>query len=44
MIAPPFPLERWANRAPRVRWPLILLLIAVLIGLAGGVAGPELLP
>lgn len=35
----PFPLERWASRSPRTRWPLVLLLIVALIGLAGGVAG-----
>ena len=39
MIAPPFPLERWAQRSPRTRWPLVLLLIVALIGLAGGVTG-----
>lgn len=32
-----FPLERWAARSPALRWPLILLLILVLIGLAGGI-------
>ena len=32
-----FPLERWAARSPAVRWPLVLLLILVLIGLAGGI-------
>lgn len=31
------PLEAWASRSPRVRWPLVLALIVVLIGLAGGV-------
>lgn len=33
------PLERWAARSPRTRWPLVLLLIVALIGLAGGVTG-----
>lgn len=32
------PLEAWASRSPRVRWPIILALIVVLIGLAGGIA------
>ena len=32
-----FPLETWAERSPRTRWPLVLLLILALIGLAGGV-------
>lgn len=36
--APLFPLERWAARSPRVRWPLVLLLVVLLIGLAGGAA------
>lgn len=35
----PMPLERWAQRSPRTRWPLVLLLILALIGLAGGIAG-----
>ena len=35
----PFPLEAWAERSPRTRWPLVLLLIVALIGLAGGVTG-----
>lgn len=35
---PPMPLEHWAERNPRVRWPLVLLLLLLLIGLAGGVA------
>jgi hypothetical protein len=33
------PLEAWAQRHPRTRWPLVLLLVVLLIGLAGGVAG-----
>lgn len=37
-MTPPFPLERWAARNPRTRWPLVLLLIVLLIGLAGGAA------
>lgn len=37
--APPFPLERWAERAPRTRWPLVLLALALLWGVAGGLAG-----
>lgn len=32
------PLESWASRSPRVRWPLVLALIILLIGLAGGIA------
>ena len=36
---PPLPLEAWAQRSPRLRWPLVLLLIVVLIGLAGGITG-----
>lgn len=35
----PLPLEAWAQRSPRARWPLVLLLIVALIGLAGGVTG-----
>lgn len=35
----PLPLERWADRSPRIRWPLVLLAIVLLIGLAGGVTG-----
>lgn len=31
-----FPLERWAARSPRVRWPLVLVALLVLFGLAGG--------
>lgn len=31
------PLEAWAAHSPRTRWPLVLLLIVLLIGLAGGV-------
>ena len=31
-----FALERWAERSPRVRFPLLLLAILVLVGLAGG--------
>lgn len=34
----PMPLERWAERNPRLRWPLVMLLIVLLVGLAGGVA------
>lgn len=30
------PLETWAQRHPRTRWPLVLLAIVLLIGLAGG--------
>lgn len=30
------PLERWAARAPATRWPLLLALLIVLVGLAGG--------
>ena len=33
------PLEAWAHRHPRTRWPLVLLLIVALIGLAGGATG-----
>lgn len=36
MIEPPFPLERWCNRKPR-RWYLVLALIFVLWGIAGGI-------
>ena len=39
MNASPFPIERWAERSPRTRWPLVLLLIVALIGLAGGITG-----
>lgn len=35
----PMPLEAWAARAPRTRWPIVLLVILLLIGLAGGIAG-----
>ena len=35
----PLPIERWAQRSPRTRWPLVLLLIVALIGLAGGITG-----
>jgi len=31
----PSPLERWCARSPRVRWPLVFLLIVFLWGLAG---------
>ena len=34
------PLERWAERNPRLRWPLMLVALFVLWGLAGGVASP----
>lgn len=37
MITLPLPLEAWAQRSPRTRWPLVLLLIVLLIGLAGGI-------
>lgn len=30
-----WPLARWADRSPLTRWPLILLLIFVLYGIAG---------
>lgn len=36
---PAMPLERWAQRSPRLRWSLVLLLLLTLIGLAGGIAG-----
>jgi hypothetical protein len=32
------PLERWAARAPRVRWPMVLVLLFALWGVAGFVA------
>lgn len=32
----PLPIEAWASRSPLTRWPLVLLLIVALIGLAGG--------
>ena len=32
----PLPIEAWAQRSPRTRWPVVLLLIVALIGLAGG--------
>jgi len=32
----PLPLEAWADRSPGFRWFLVLVLIFVLIGLAGG--------
>ena len=35
-----FAIERWAQRAPATRWPLVLLLVLLVWGLAGGVAGP----
>lgn len=31
------PVETWAQRHPRTRWPLVLLAIVLLIGLAGGI-------
>ena len=34
-----FALERWAERSPRVRYPLLLLAILLLVGLAGGLQG-----
>lgn len=34
----PMPLTAWADRAPAVRYPLLLVLIFVLWGLAGAVA------
>lgn len=34
------PLSRWAERNPRVRWPLIFALIFGLGSLAGAVAPP----
>lgn len=30
-----WPLSRWADRDPLVRWPLVLLLLLLLWGLAG---------
>ena len=33
------PLETWARRHPGTRWPLVLLAIVLLIGLAGGITG-----
>lgn len=30
-----WPLARWADRKPATRWPLVLLLILALYGLAG---------
>ena len=36
---PLFPLERWAARAPATRWPLVLVALLLLFGLAGGIAG-----
>lgn len=38
-MTPRLPIERWAERAPALRWPLVGLLIILLIGLAGGVTG-----
>ena len=34
-----FALERWAERSPRVRFPLLLLALLLLWGLAGGLSG-----
>ena len=33
-----FPLEAWADRNPRVRWPLVYLLLLLLWGLGGWIA------
>jgi hypothetical protein len=33
------PLERWAGRRPGARYPLVLLTLLLLIGLAGGITG-----
>lgn len=30
-----FPITVWAERNPRVRWPIVLALLAALYGLAG---------
>jgi hypothetical protein len=38
MRAWPLPIESWAQRNPRRRWPLVLAALVLLIGLAGGVA------
>lgn len=35
MNGPLFAIERWAQRAPRVRFPLLLAALLVLFGLAG---------
>lgn len=40
MITPHSPLAAWCDRNPRVRWPLLLILIFVLWGLAGGLDDP----
>lgn len=40
-VAPLFIVEAWASRNPSVRWPLVIALILLLMGLAGGIAGPE---
>jgi hypothetical protein len=33
------PLETWATRRPATRWPLVLLALLLLFGLAGGITG-----
>jgi hypothetical protein len=35
----PLPIEVWAQRNPRRRWPLVLAALVLLIGLAGGITG-----
>ena len=37
-MTPPFPVERWAARNPRLRWPLVFIALLLLLGLAGGIA------
>lgn len=38
MSGPMFALERWAQRRPATRYPLLLLALLLLWGLAGGIA------
>lgn len=32
-----FPITVWAERNPRVRWPIVLALIAAIYGIAGAI-------
>jgi hypothetical protein len=40
MTARLFAIDRWAQRRPATRYPLLLLALLLLIGLGGGTTGP----